>query len=66
MSKTSAYVWKNLKDKTIYATKDYDIVKCIDKAYQQCGTNRITIKYCIHCNENSANELIKDFKAIII
>lgn len=63
---TSAYVWKNLIDKTIYATKDYDIVKCINKAYRQCGTNKITINYCIHCNENSVNELIKDLKAILI
>ena len=63
---TSAYVWKNLINKTIYATKDYDIAKCIDKAYQQCGTNKTTINYCIHCSEDTINKLIKDLKAIII
>lgn len=66
MNKISAYIWKNLINKTIYASKDYDIVKCIDKAYQQCGTNKTTINYCIHCNENSVDALIKDFKAILI
>lgn len=66
MIMTSAYIWKNLIDKTIYATKDYDIAKCIDKAYQQCRTNKATINFCIHCNENSVNELIKDLKAILI
>lgn len=63
---TSAYIWKNLIDNKVYAAKDYDIAKCIDKAYQQCGTNKTTINYCIHCNENSVNELIKDLKAILI
>ena len=57
---------KKLINKTKYTTKDYDIVKCIDKAYQQCGTNKTTIKYCIHSNENTINELIKDLKAILI
>lgn len=63
---TSAYIWKNLINNTIYTAKDYDIVKCIDKSYQQCGTNKTTINYCIHCNEDTIDKLIKDLKAITI
>lgn len=66
MNITSAFIWNNLVNKRIYATKDYDIAKCIDKAYLQCGTNRTAINYCIHCNEDNINKLIKDLKAIII
>lgn len=63
---TSAYIWKNLINKKLYVAKNYDIVQCIDKAYQQCGTNKTTINYCIHCNEDTINKLIKDLKAIVI
>ena len=63
---TSAYIWKNKNNNKTYACKNYDIAQCFDKAYQQCGTNRTTINYCIHCNEDTINKLIKDLKAIVI
>lgn len=63
---TSAYIWVNMYDRKIYASKDKDIAKCFDKAIEQCGRNQAKLEYIVSCDVSLVNKLIKGYQAILI
>lgn len=63
---TSAYIWVNSHNGKTYASKDVDIAKCFDKAFEQCGHEQIKLEYVVSCDVNFVNKLIKDCQAILI
>lgn len=63
---TSCYIYINNNDNKIYAHKDYDIAKCIDKAIEQTNNNYKRVEYIVHCSEEWINYLIDFYKAELV